>query len=936
MPTAARPGNMPLLPPPGAPLSRPRGSRTPSAPGSLLAGAMLQNGRFRVIGPYRPAQTPANRPVLGPPQWVALDGRQRGERVTLLEMTFGDMIPALVERARETLTQRLMAMGQHPALQTVLGSFTERGRHFLVLEYIDGTFLSDYILRAGPLTERMLLNCGDELLEALTFLDQQSPPVLHGNITPDSVVVAPNGQQMRLLSPLPVSFARALNIPFLEPPPVPGYSAPDQAHGQADRRSDLYSLGATLYYAATGFDAVARGATLFSPARQLNPTIAAPVEAVLTKAVRQVPSQRYQYPEEMQLDIARARQGEMPSRDAVNNMEPLIDRTPSRAIPVALGSFVAVLLVVVLVGLLVVHSHSTSLAREPVTPTVTENPTEVALAQQGIGLSTGKAIFDTSALGDANGSGQCASAAQNASNAQPTDQTAAGAVAAEEAAAQALCANDYGTAITDFQTATRDDPSNAEPQIYLADTNILQNNAQSGSATPVVTLDIAVSFGKQDVDVSREVLRGAFEAQAALNQDGALPGNTKVLIEIASVGPNTAGAPLLASYYAAQLHNGNPKHSLGIISWASRYITQASAANLAQALQSLNAENVPVVVPVITTDCFPSPPASATYCAKAGFTGISAPNFFQLSPTNQYQAGAMAQTALSAPFSAYRVVIAEDDTIASNAEIAGTAHYLLAQRLGPSNVIDDVIAGPHSVPLSQVVSDVQTRGANLILFAGGSHNAAQLAVALAQNHVLVPILANANADDPSLIGQSEAPDTAATAQLAKTAPQAMQLLHIMSLADAGEWTSAQNPQAMSAGTPAFFGQFGQTFTTLTGQALAPSANAIFSYDAVALMLDAAVRSGSLTATHAPSTADLIAALSQVTATHPFQGISGRIAFGAHGIPDNRSLVLKGIVLTTNTDANGNRLLGWHVEAIIPQPAAFCATSTCALGFGSGS
>lgn len=918
-------------PPPGPPARLPGGSRTPSLPGPLLAGAMLQNGRFRVQGAYRPMQTPDGRPPLGATQYIANDGGRRGERVALLELTFGDLIPALAERARENMAQALMKLGRQASLQGVLGSFSERGRHFLVLEYIEGTFLSDYIVRAGPLTDRMVQNFGPDLLEALTALEHLSPPIVHGAITPDAVVVAPNGQHVTLLCPALGLLAKALNIPYRDPPRIPGYSAPDLARGQADQRSDLFSLGATLFFGATGFDAASRNASLFSPARQLNQAISAPTEAILAKAVRQVPSQRYQYPEEMQLDLDRARNGEMPSRDAVNALEPILDRTPpNRAIPIALGTFLSLLVALTVVVALVAHFHTTTQAHESIIPTQTVDPTQVTLAKTGVGFSLGKAIFDTFDAGDTDGSGQCAANVHN--TVDPTNNPAAAAIVAEEMGAKALCNGDYGSAVTAFQQAVSDDPSNAEPKIYLADT-LIEEKAAQGNPVPSVTLDVAVSFGPQDIDTSRNVLRGAYEAQATLNGTNALPGNTKVLIEVASVGTDTSGAVALTNYHTNLLKQGNPDHWLGVISWASRFAQPNSIPNLTNALTSLNANNVPVVVPVGTTDCFPTPPsipAIAAACKQHGFPGFKVSNFFQLSGPDYYQAGAIVQTILSAPLHANRVAVVTDPTISTNLEIS------LDERAALANTPQkDIMIGPAGEPLSQVVTDVEQFGAEAILFNGNSQEAAQLAVLEAQQGLRVPIIANQIADDPSLIGDSYAADTAQTAALVKAYPKAMQLLFVMGLADESEWTSPQNPQAQSVGDPAFFNQFGTDFTTSNGLGIAPSATAIYAYDAVTLMMDAAVQAKALTASHIPNPADILMALSQVQGKNAFQGISGRIAFDpkANNLPDNRPMVLKTIAISQHTDANGNHILQWSPLAIIPQPAAFCVTQSCALGFG---
>ncbi len=889
----------------------PQMSRMPSI-SPLVAGATLQNRRYRVLGPYRPAQTPDGRPLLGLPQWVAVDSGMRGDRVSLLEIPLSpEMPPAVANRAREALVSQMLAIEHHANMQTILGAFGENGRHFLVLQHIEGTFLTDRVLRYGNVNERLVLTYADELLAALALLERQTPKTLHGAISPDAVILSSDGSHARLLVPSPILIAQALNIPCNAASlHVPGYVPPEQLQNQGDDRSDLYSLGATLYFATTGYDAAARTATIFVAPRQINSAISAPVDAVLAKSVRQVPSQRYQHAEDMQLDIQRAMNGEMPNRDAVNRLEPILPRNVSRTNTLVFTSIISVLIAAILVILLLVRGSASSIATESVLPTATIDATAAALASKGIGLSSGKLIFDQQPLKAVPG---------NVATPAPNDGTPAGAILAEQAGALALQKNDFGTAISAFKQAVQDDPSNAEALIYLLDAQIDAQRANRALAhqppLPFITLDVAASFSDKDLSYSREVLRGAALEQYRVDQQHLLPGGVQLRIEIASIGDNISGAPELANYYAAELASKNLSHSIGVLSWSVHNITPDEAQILAQAFASLSGNGVPVLVPVSTTDRFPPKPD---------------PNFFQLSSTDQYQGGVIATTALSPPFSATRVVIVQDQASIPDLEIAGTANVLLGQKLGATNVILETLG--KGATIDSVVRDVQTSGANAIIFAGGSDEAVTLATKVAATGRPVPIITSYTADSPSLIGQSFDASTAATAQKAVANPQAMRLLHVVGLADESQWNSAINPQAQKAGVPNFFNAFTSQFSPLNqGLPLTPTANAIFAYDAVGLMMWALANNTlrPLSATTLPNPPDLAVALRTIIENHPFQGISGRIAFDSRGIPMNRSLVLKTIAPSGSNDARGNPLLSWKIEATIGQ---FCSSDTCKPNF----
>ena len=75
----------------------------------------------------------------------------------------------------------------------VLDHFVENDRNYLLLEHINGLDLRDYIKEHGPQPERLIMRWVFELADVLAYLHEQSPPIVHRDVTPDNVVLDRTG-----------------------------------------------------------------------------------------------------------------------------------------------------------------------------------------------------------------------------------------------------------------------------------------------------------------------------------------------------------------------------------------------------------------------------------------------------------------------------------------------------------------------------------------------------------------------------------------------------------------------------------------------------------------------------------------------------------------------------------------------------------------------
>ncbi|NDJ35912.1 MAG: serine/threonine protein kinase [Chloroflexi bacterium] len=216
--------------------------------------------------------------------------------------------PEQREQAREQFHREasVLARLDHPNLPKVSDYFDLGNRDFLVMDFVPGVDLRQKIeqarQRGGFLEEGTVLEWAGQLCDALKYLHNQEPPVLHRDIKPANIKLTPDGViklvdfgLVKLLTP-----DEERTITVIQGSGTAAYTPLEQYGGEDDHtdvRSDIYSLGATLYHLLTGtLPAEAKKRFLkpsaLVPPRQINQDISARVEEAILWALEMHPDDR--------------------------------------------------------------------------------------------------------------------------------------------------------------------------------------------------------------------------------------------------------------------------------------------------------------------------------------------------------------------------------------------------------------------------------------------------------------------------------------------------------------------------------------------------------------------------------------------------------------------------------------------------------------------
>lgn len=204
----------------------------------------------------------------------------------------------------------LLARLCHPAIPTLYDYFLEDGYWYLVMEYLPGPTLANYISQYAPLPPLEALNYAMQLCDVLDYLHQQAPPIVFRDLKPSNVILSPEGRLMLVDFGIARYFKEG-QITDTTDFGSPGYASPEQfeGSGQTDGRSDLYSLGVLLYEMISGQRpgrAGTRAGKLESP-RQINPALSPALSGLVTVATRAEAMYRFQTAHAFYMALERTR-----------------------------------------------------------------------------------------------------------------------------------------------------------------------------------------------------------------------------------------------------------------------------------------------------------------------------------------------------------------------------------------------------------------------------------------------------------------------------------------------------------------------------------------------------------------------------------------------------------------------------------------------------
>lgn len=208
---------------------------------------------------------------------------------------------------------KAVAMLSHPNIVNIYDVSVKDDRKYIVMELVDGITLKNYILKKGVLSFHEVISITEQILMALEHA--HSKGIVHRDIKPQNIMMLKNGSVKvadfgiaKLPNAETVTMTdKAIGTVF--------YISPEQASGKPiDRRSDIYSLGVTMYEMATGklpfvadspvSVAIMQVKNTPRPPRELNPNIPVGLEQIILGAMEKNPDNRFQSASQMLRHIA--------------------------------------------------------------------------------------------------------------------------------------------------------------------------------------------------------------------------------------------------------------------------------------------------------------------------------------------------------------------------------------------------------------------------------------------------------------------------------------------------------------------------------------------------------------------------------------------------------------------------------------------------------
>ena len=253
----------------------------------LLTPNHLLNQRYRILSQLGKGGFGA--------VYKAEDAQLGNRLLAVKEMSQSGLNPREIIEATENFKREalLLASLTHPNLPSIYDHFSEAGRWYLVMNFIEGETLEERLNKEpeGRLSVEKTLRIGIQLCTVLGYLHARQPPIVFRDLKPANIMMTPDGH----LYLIDFGIARHFKpgqakdtIAFGSP----GYAAPEQyGKAQTTSRSDIYSLGANLHQLLTGIDP-SQTPFQFAPLQQQGRPIPPSLESLIMQMLEMNESKR--------------------------------------------------------------------------------------------------------------------------------------------------------------------------------------------------------------------------------------------------------------------------------------------------------------------------------------------------------------------------------------------------------------------------------------------------------------------------------------------------------------------------------------------------------------------------------------------------------------------------------------------------------------------
>lgn len=192
---------------------------------------------------------------------------------------------------------------QHPSLPRIVDILENDDTFYIIEDFIDGTSLDNLLNQVEKFSEEKVIRWGKELSEVLNYLHNQQPnPVIYRDMKPGNIMLTKEGKIKLIDFGIAREFKKEVTADTVIIG-TRGYASPEQyGKHQTDERSDIYSLGVTLYHLVTGrgpndppFEIV--------PIRTIDENLSEGLEHIILKCTYKDPNNRYQKVENLLYDL---------------------------------------------------------------------------------------------------------------------------------------------------------------------------------------------------------------------------------------------------------------------------------------------------------------------------------------------------------------------------------------------------------------------------------------------------------------------------------------------------------------------------------------------------------------------------------------------------------------------------------------------------------